>query len=118
MDFKDYYQTLGVANVLDGLLGIATGASLFILVAWAYRHLRGRDGLGEGDVGLLAAIGAWVGWYGVPGVILIASLSGLAWVGIQILLPRPLGRADWLPFGPHLCLGGWVTWLYGPIHLG
>ena len=109
---------IGVANSLDGLLGMTIGPSLFILIAWAYRQLRGRDGLGEGDVGLLAAIGAWVGWQGVPGVILIASLSGLAWVIIQVLLRRPLGRGEWLPFGPHLCLGGWITWLYGPIQLG
>jgi leader peptidase (prepilin peptidase)/N-methyltransferase len=109
---------IGLANLLDGLLGMTIGSSLFILIAWAYRRLRGRDGLGEGDVGLLAAIGAWVGWQGIPAVILIAGLSGLAWVCIHALLRRPLGRTEWLPFGPHLCLGGWITWLYGPIQLG
>lgn len=85
---------------------------------WAYRQLRGREGLGDGDAGLLAAIGAWVGWQGIPGAILVASLSGLAWVTTQALFGKPTSRTERLPFGPHLCIGGWIVWVYGPIQLG
>jgi leader peptidase (prepilin peptidase)/N-methyltransferase len=106
------------ARILDALLGAALGFALFALVAWAYHRLRGCEGLGEGDAWLLAAIGAWVGWQGIPSVILLACLSGFAWVGVRLALGKAVSGTTPLAFGPHLCLAGWIIWLYGPLQLG
>ncbi|MGZ9114258.1 MAG: prepilin peptidase, partial [Brevundimonas sp.] len=58
--------SLPVPTLRDSLVGAAAGfASLWVL-SWGYRRLRGREGLGGGDPYLLAAIGAWVGWIGLP----------------------------------------------------
>jgi leader peptidase (prepilin peptidase)/N-methyltransferase len=94
----------------------AAGAWLaFALIARLYRRLRGRDGLGGGDAKLLAAGAAWIGWAGLPGAVLAASLLGLA----EILTARLRHGSAWTPaqpvaFGTWLALGLWLVWLYGP----
>lgn len=114
---------LAAAALLDGAdvaghaIGAALGFGVFWLVAVLYRLLRGRDGLGLGDAKLLAAAGAWVSWQGLPGVVLIAAASGL----VAVLAAAAAGfapeAARRIPFGPHLCLGIWLIWLYGPLML-
>ena len=99
----------------DHAAGAATGFMLFRLVEGAFRMARGHDGLGRGDAKLLAAGGAWVAWYGLPSVILIASLAGI----IQALFTgrfrsKQTYKAP-LPFGPALGLGIWLIWLFGPL---
>ena len=94
--------------------GAVAGFAVIALVGYTYRRIRGRDGIGLGDAKLMAAAGAWVSWTGLPGVILIAALSGIA----VTLLGAVLGQRDLaarLPFGPHIALGTWVIWLYGPL---
>jgi leader peptidase (prepilin peptidase)/N-methyltransferase len=75
-----------------------------MLVSWGYSALRGRPGLGGGDVKLLAAIGAVLGWQGVLPTILIGSITGLL-VGLPLVLFKARDLADPLPFGPFLSLG-------------
>ena len=89
--------------------GAAAGWLGFRGLALAYRHLRGREGLGEGDAKLLAAAGAWAGWRALPGVVLLAALLGLAWAGLAHLRGRTLGAASALPFGPFLALALWIV---------
>ncbi|HYE00368.1 MAG TPA: A24 family peptidase [Alphaproteobacteria bacterium] len=95
----------------ERLLGAGLGFALLAGVALLYRALRGRDGLGGGDAKLFAAAGAWVGWQGLPAVLLVASLGALAVVGARRLAGRPLGPGDALAFGPYLCLGFFLVWL-------
>lgn len=97
-----------------GLAALAGGLG-FALLAWAYERLRGRAGLGLGDAKLLAAGGAWVGLAGLPGVILIAALSALTLALAQAVAGGRLRATTALPFGPHLALGIWLVWLYGPL---
>lgn len=94
------------------------GFVLFEAIARLYRRLRGRDGLGQGDAKLLAAGGAWVGPFGLPSVILVGALSGLIFALIRRLAGRPLTGTSELSFGPHLALGIWLVWLYGPLRAG
>jgi len=96
----------------DGLLGLVFGALSLAAIALAYRALRRRDGLGWGDVKLFAAGGAWVGWAGLPSVLLLAALIGLA---AALAGGRTLSAASKLPFGPALALAIWIVWLYGPL---
>jgi leader peptidase (prepilin peptidase)/N-methyltransferase len=103
------------APVLDHVIGAAAGFALFMAVAWLYRRLRQRDGLGGGDAKLLGALGAWVAWQGLPTIVLYAAVSGLALALILAARGQRIELGRRLPFGPHLCLGGWLVWLYGPL---
>lgn len=102
----------------DALAGAAAGFALLWVVARVYRRLRRKEGLGGGDPVLFGAIGAWVGWIGLPSVLLWACAGGLIWVAARGLARRPLEADEPLPFGPFIVAGGWLTWLYGPIGLG
>lgn len=102
---------------LDAVIGAAAGFTGLWLLAFLYRRLRGRDGLGDGDPILLAAGGAWVGWIGLPSVLLWASAAGLSLVAARLLLGQKVSAADRLPFGPCLAAGLWLTWMMGPLGL-
>lgn len=106
------------SNIADYAIGAAFGWLLFAGVAWGYRRLRGRDGLGEGDAKLLAAAGAWVTWAGLPEVMLVAALAGLAVALAGRIAGQKMEAQTAIPFGPCLAFATWVTWLYGPLLLG
>lgn len=111
------------AILLDGLdlHGVAIGAGAGFAVLWlvgrAYERLRGREGLGGGDPFLLAAGGAWVGWVGLPSLLVWAATAGLSVVLARALSGRRVSGEDRLPFGVFLALGIWLTWLFGPLGL-
>jgi leader peptidase (prepilin peptidase)/N-methyltransferase len=82
-------------------------------VAFAYRRLRGRDGLGGGDAKLVAAAGAWCGLAALPFVVLgSALLCLLAALGLA-LAGRDMTSRTPIPFGPWIALAFWVAWLHG-----
>lgn len=64
--------------LLDRLIGAGVGWATLAILAWAYRRLRGFDGLGSGDAKLLGALGLWLGWQALPFLLLLASGFGLA----------------------------------------
>ena len=88
--------------------GILTGAIVWLL-RWLYFRLRRRQGLGLGDVKLLAAAAIWVGIAGIPLLLLVASLAALAAAGILHLAGEKMTRQTALPFGPFLALGLMAT---------
>ncbi|HXV22659.1 MAG TPA: A24 family peptidase [Alphaproteobacteria bacterium] len=101
------------ARLSEHALGAAIGFLSLTALALLYERARGSVGLGGGDAKLFAAIGAWVGWMGLPSALLIAGI-----VGIGHAIVRGGGRltgADRIPFGPALALGGWIVWLHGPL---
>jgi leader peptidase (prepilin peptidase)/N-methyltransferase len=106
---------IGPGRFVDHVLGAGLGFAVLAGLAAAYKRLRGRDGLGGGDARLLAALGAWVGWAGLPSVVVWASLAGLSWVLARIVARRAPGLDTALPYGTYLAIGAWLTWLYGPI---
>jgi len=69
---------------MSSLLGSVIGGSSLLLVAWVYQLLIGREGMGGGDIKLLAMIGAFLGWLSVPLTLFSASLTG-SLVGILLL---------------------------------
>jgi leader peptidase (prepilin peptidase)/N-methyltransferase len=93
------------------VVGAVVGYLAFQGVAWAYRLVRGRAGLGGGDAKLLAVAGAWLGWQPLPLVVLFAALSALAWATWLYLRGQEIGRKTRLPFGPFLALSTWAIWL-------
>jgi len=67
--------------------GLLLGGGILAAIAWLYARWTKRDGLGMGDIKLLAMIGAFLGWVAIPPTVLIASLTGSA-VGIPAILIR------------------------------
>ncbi|NBX16551.1 MAG: prepilin peptidase [Proteobacteria bacterium] len=108
---------LGAANVALGwqgaLLGAVAGSGLLLFVAKTYEVLRGREGLGMGDVKYMALIGAVVGWQGVLIVLGLASILG-SLVGIGIGLVKKEGLQASMPFGPFLAFAAIVVCLWQP----
>ena len=98
-------------HAAGALIGFCALAGL----AYAYRALRGRDGLGLGDAKLFAAAGAWVGWEGLASVLLIGAVAGLCGAAAGRCLGGTLSWSRRLAFGPYLALGFWVVWLHGPL---
>jgi leader peptidase (prepilin peptidase)/N-methyltransferase len=104
-------------GLLNAAIGAAVGFAGLWLLAFAYRRIRGRDGLGGGDPFLLAAGGAWVGWIGLPSVLLWAAAAGLSLVLARAAMRKPMAGDDRLAFGVFLSVGIWMTWLFGPLGL-
>ena len=85
---------------MDALLGAVLGAAIPYLVMVAYRWLRGIEGMGLGDVKLLAMIGAFLGWQKAILTFFVAPFLGVA-VGIYTLIAK---KDHTIPYGPFLAL--------------
>jgi leader peptidase (prepilin peptidase)/N-methyltransferase len=103
---------LGPIPIADAVLGAAAGYLLLWSIYWLFKLVTGKEGMGFGDFKLLAALGAWLGWQALPGIILLSSAVG-AVLGLIILALRGQGRSQPLPFGPYLAAAGWISLLWG-----
>ena len=101
------YTSLSAAVV-----GAIAGYVSLWLVYQSFKLITGREGMGYGDFKLFAAFGAWLGWQALPLIILLSSFLGAA-IGIGMILLRGRDRSLPIPFGPFLCLGGWVALMWG-----
>jgi leader peptidase (prepilin peptidase)/N-methyltransferase len=102
----------GDISWLDSLIGVISGGGALFLVGFVYEKLTGKQGMGGGDVKLLAMIGAWMGWRALPFVLLISSLMG-AIIGSVFLLAAGKGYRVRIPFGPFLSLGALLYFFFG-----
>jgi len=122
-------------GLVDSFAGVVVGGGILWAVAWSYERTTGTEGMGFGDVKLLAMIGAFLGWQAIPMVLVIASVVGSVAGLLAIFTPagmarirrvrRMLGpgavtphlrraaRTTAIPFGPFLALGALVL-LYVP----
>jgi len=113
---------VGTLDPLRGMVamlaGAAAGGGAFWAIRIGYGALRGREGLGFGDVKLMAALGLLLPLVALPLVVAIGGSLGVLWV-----LVRPgaggMRRTTLVPFGTFLCLGAALTliltWLPGPV---
>jgi leader peptidase (prepilin peptidase) / N-methyltransferase len=97
---------------LDRLIGTLAGAGFLYLVLFYGGVLYGQDAMGEGDLNLIALVGAFLGWRAVVITILVACLAGST-VGIALILSRRLERRQHIPFGPFLSLGAAIALFWG-----
>jgi leader peptidase (prepilin peptidase)/N-methyltransferase len=88
-----------------GLISAAAGFGL----------VTGKQGIGQGDFKLLAALGAWLGWQALLPLLLLASLSG-AVVGLGLRWSGRLGAGQPLAFGPYLAMAGAALMWLAPLH--
>jgi len=93
------------------LLGILLGGGSLFVVATSYQWLFKREGMGGGDVKLLAMIGAFLGWDAVILTILLSSLIGSI-TGMIIMALKGKGFKYAIPFGPFLSLGAVIALFY------
>lgn len=94
------------------LLGAAVGAGILLLVYAAWLAIRREEGLGLGDLKMLAMIGAFLGWQQVLVTLFLASLAG-SLVGLGLMAMGRAGRRTALPFGVFLAVGGLVALFFG-----
>jgi leader peptidase (prepilin peptidase)/N-methyltransferase len=98
----------GITTLFDAAVGAVLGAALPYLVIVTYRLIRGAEGMGLGDVKLLAMVGAFLGWRGTLLTLALGATAG-AIVGIGLIVAgRGKGDTE-LPFGTFLALAAGVT---------
>jgi|TARA_B100000315_G_C14555515_1_gene577934 leader peptidase (prepilin peptidase)/N-methyltransferase len=98
----------------QAVLGAATGYLVLLVIYWAYLVLRRREGIGNGDFLVAAALGSWLGLGALPVVLGVAFVSG-AVVGTLKLISGRSSLKSALPFVPFLAFGGWVELVSGDL---
>ncbi|MEE8136952.1 MAG: prepilin peptidase [Thermodesulfobacteriota bacterium] len=101
--FQNFFELLNEVPILDSLFGVILGGGILLLIAYTYEIIRKRQGMGMGDVKLLALIGAFLGWQGVFFVIFLSSILGSI-VGLSIIITRKGDLKYALSFGPFLSI--------------
>ncbi len=96
----------------DRIIGAIIGFLALAAVALAYRAIRKREGLGGGDPKMFGAIGAWVGWQGLPNVLLGATIVGLVFILAKALRHEKVDLTDKLPFGALMALAAFPIWIW------
>ena len=97
----------------SAVVGAVAGYLSLWSVYWAFKLIRGKEGMGHGDFKLLAALGAWLGWKMLPLIVLLSSVAG-AVIGIALIAFRGRDHTTPLPFGPYLALAGAIALFFGP----
>jgi leader peptidase (prepilin peptidase)/N-methyltransferase len=97
---------------MSSLIGIAAGGGVLYAIAEAYYRVRGHEGLGMGDVKMLAMIGAFLGWPLMILTLVLASFAG-SLVGVALMASGRGGMKAALPFGTFLALGAIVAAVAG-----
>ncbi len=95
-------------SLINILVGLVVGPGFLLLIRELFQRLRGRPGLGLGDVKFTAAAAFWVGAGGLPVLFFVASVSTLLVVGLLVLagrLPKERLMVARIPFGPGLAFG-------------
>ena len=103
---------VGYITYKESLIGIVLGGGLLLSIAWGYYLLTKKEGMGGGDIKLLAMLGAFLGWKGVIVTIVAASVIGTL-VGIAVALRTGGGRKLAVPFGPFISLGAILYVFFG-----
>ena len=101
------FGVIGMLPLTSAVTGAAVGWGILWTVATVFARLTGRQGMGEGDFKLLAAIGAWTGPFGLLPVIGVATFTGLLFAIVSSFRGRESGSS--IPFGPFLIAGAVAT---------
>jgi leader peptidase (prepilin peptidase)/N-methyltransferase len=99
-------------GLVAGLIGAALGAAILALIRWGWERATGVEGMGLGDVKMIALIGAFLGWQQVWVVLFLSSVVG-ALLGIALAALGGRSMQSKLPFGTFLALAAYVASLVG-----
>jgi leader peptidase (prepilin peptidase)/N-methyltransferase len=111
------FSLVSPITLWDSLIGAVVGAGILWAVFWGYYFLTHEEGIGGGDVKLLAMIGAFLGWQAIFFTLFCASFIG-AVVGLIIMRIRHADGKMALPFGPFLSLGALCYLFFGERLIG
>lgn len=96
-------------SLFDRWIAAVSGGLALASIAWAYRRVRGGEGMGGGDPKLVAAIGCWIGWQALPLILFLASLCGIGWALFgQEKGDRPLALRR-VPFGVFVSIAAFAA---------
>lgn len=98
--------------LLDSFLGILIGGGILYAIALGYELIAKREGMGGGDIKLLAMLGAFCGWKSLFFILFVSSLTG-ALIGITVMLLKGRDMKYAIPFGPFLSLGALIYLFWG-----
>lgn len=101
----------GVVALEDAVIGAILGYGFLWTTYWGFKLITGKEGMGYGDFKLLGALGAWLGWMVLPGIILISAISGLIYAGLSFVMKRRKDGES-IPYGPFLAFAGWVALMF------
>ncbi len=96
----------------DSLMGILIGGGILYAIAVGYALLKKTEGMGGGDIKLLAMIGALLGWQGVLFTVFVSSAFGTL-VGLIVMIKSKKGMKLAIPFGPFLSIGAILYVFFG-----
>ncbi|MET0682714.1 MAG: A24 family peptidase [Casimicrobiaceae bacterium] len=100
------------APLPDAVIGAVAGYLSLWAVYWAFKLIRGKEGMGYGDFKLLAALGAWLGWQVLPVIVLLSSVVG-ACIGMTLIVFKGRDHAVPMAFGPFLAIAGAIALFFG-----
>jgi len=101
---------LPAASWFDSVLGLVAGGGSLLLASWLYEKATGREGIGGGDIKLLALFGAWFGWQAVLPILLVASVVGSV-IGVLLVVRGQGDGKHAIPFGPFLIVAAFA-WIF------
>lgn len=96
----------------DALLGAVVGGGPLFMIDVVSRWILRKDGMGGGDVKLMAMVGLFLGWKHTLVALLLAVIAG-GIAGMVLLIARIVKRGDYFPFGPFLAAGSFTALLFG-----
>ena len=100
-------------TVVDALKGAALGGGLLFSVSEVYFRIKKVEGMGFGDVKMMAMVGAFLGWKGVLLTLFLGSFTGSI-VGLAVIAMTNGDMKTKLPFGTFLGMGAIATIYAGP----
>ncbi|MBA3231850.1 MAG: prepilin peptidase [Acidobacteria bacterium] len=99
-------------GLLDAFIGALVGGAVLWLIGEAYYRYSGQEGMGGGDVKMLAMIGAFLGWQQVALTLVLSSVAGSV-IGVLLIATRRGGLKNELPYGTFLALAALIASLVG-----
>jgi leader peptidase (prepilin peptidase) / N-methyltransferase len=106
-DMDAIVQAIALSVLRGAVLALA-----FLVLRVGYRRFRGRDGIGLGDVKLMAVAGVWLSWTTIPIAIEIAAVAALGtYMARHLFFSRTVRATTRLPFGLFLAPAIWIGWL-------
>lgn len=102
-DLKNFLRLISEVPIMSSILGVLIGGGLLYFIGFLYEVIRKREGMGMGDVKLLAMLGAFLGWQGVIFIVFLSSIIGTV-IGLSIILYQRENLKYAIPFGPFLSI--------------
>ena len=99
-------------GVFNSLIGVMVGGGVLLVIAWLSPFLFGKEGIGGGDIKLLAMVGAFLGWELTLATLMMASIIG-ALIGLGLMAVSAMKCGQYMPFGPYLTTGAVLSLFFG-----